>query len=110
VARNSGPPARSRPLIEWQEAGDGGGYRLEKAAVERWADATLDYSIDFDAYFADALSALAPPEDDGLVTVHNDAVAVHPKGRLLIRNVAAAFDAYLKQPAARKRPVYSQTV
>ena len=85
-------------------------FRLEKAAVERWAEATLDRPIDFDACFADALSALEPLADDGLVTLHDDAIAVQTNGQLLIRNVAAAFDAYLKRPAAQQRPVYSQTV
>lgn len=85
-------------------------FRLEKAAVEHWSEMRLDYALDFDAYFSDALSALAPLVDDGLVALHDDAIEVKPKGHLLIRNVAAAFDAYLKQPAARKQPVYSQTV
>jgi oxygen-independent coproporphyrinogen-3 oxidase len=85
-------------------------FRLEKAAVERWSDTTLDHPIDFDAYFADALSALEPLADDGLVALRNDAIEVLPKGQLLIRNVAATFDAYLQPSAAQKQPVYSQTV
>jgi len=38
----------------------------------------------------------------------DDTVMVAPAGRLFIRNVAMAFDAYLD--ASHARPVYSQTV
>lgn len=85
-------------------------FRLEKAAIEQWAATTLDRSIDFDGHFADALEALEPLAEDDLVDCTDSAIVVRPKGRLLVRNVAAAFDAYLRRPTTRNRPVYSQTV
>ena len=77
-------------------------FRLRKADVE------ARYDIDFDTTFADAVEALRPMEADGLVTLGTDTIHVRPKGRLLIRNIAMAFDAYLKK--STQRPVYSKTV
>jgi oxygen-independent coproporphyrinogen-3 oxidase len=53
------------------------------------------YRIAFDEYFAGSLAALRPLEDDGLVRLDADAIIVTPRGRFLVRNVAARFDAYL---------------
>lgn len=61
------------------------------------------YSIDFDQYFADELRALETLEADGLVEVETERIRVTPRGRLLIRAVAMAFDAYLKQDSGPKR-------
>jgi oxygen-independent coproporphyrinogen-3 oxidase len=36
---------------------------------------------------------------DGLVHVGNDRIAVSSQGRLLLRNIAMCFDAYLDRPA-----------
>ena len=47
-------------------------------------------------------------EADGLVTLTPGAVHVRPPGRLLNRNVAMAFDAYLTTD--EDRPVHAQTV
>jgi oxygen-independent coproporphyrinogen-3 oxidase len=58
------------------------------------------HRIDFDVYFKDALQALAPMADDGLVQVDAAAIAVSPQGRLLLRNIAMCFDAYLERPAS----------
>jgi oxygen-independent coproporphyrinogen-3 oxidase len=76
---------------------------LEKRAVER------RFGMDFDAYFADALRRLRPLEDDGLVRLRPDAIEVRPPGRLLLRNVASAFDAYLHEEAG-DAPVHSTSV
>ena len=78
-------------------------FRLEKAAVE------AQFGIDFDEYFASALNRLTALESDGLVTQTPDAITVPPTGRLLIRPIAAAFDAYLTR-SSEQRPVYSQSV
>ena len=53
------------------------------------------YTIDFHAYFRDALVRLRPMVDDGLVRVEPDRIAATPQGRLLLRNIAMCFDAYL---------------
>ncbi|MFP4229085.1 MAG: oxygen-independent coproporphyrinogen III oxidase [Salinivenus sp.] len=77
-------------------------FHLEKAAVE------AQFDIDFDATFADALAALRPMEADGLVALTPEAIHVRPAGRLLIRNIAMAFDAYWATDG--EPPVHAQTV
>ncbi len=54
------------------------------------------YKLDFDTHFADALKALAPMTDDGLVELTPDFVKVTTRGRMVVRNVCMPFDAYLK--------------
>lgn len=76
-------------------------FHLDKEAVSKRFD------IDVDRVLADAFERLAPLEADGLVTCTSEAVHVQPPGRLLIRNVAMAFDAYW---AHEERPVHAQTV
>ncbi|AGA89287.1 oxygen-independent coproporphyrinogen III oxidase [Thioflavicoccus mobilis 8321] len=62
---------------------------LPFAAVEqRW-------DIRFADYFAADLVRLAPMVADGLVEVDDEGIRVLPRGRLLIRNICMAFDAYL---------------
>ena len=78
-------------------------FRVEKSDVED------RFGIDFDTTFAPALDTLKPMEADGLVTLGTDAVEVNDRGRLLIRNVAMAFDAYL-QSRTDDQPTYSKTV
>ncbi len=65
------------------------------------------YGIDFDRHFAAELASLAPMAADGLVELGEDEIEVTPRGRLLVRNVAMAFDAYLIAGAATR---YSRTV
>lgn len=60
-------------------------------------DIEARYSLDFDHYFASELEALTHLEADGLVEVMGDRIQVTPVGRLLIRNIASVFDAYLHQ-------------
>ncbi|MCK2185142.1 oxygen-independent coproporphyrinogen III oxidase [Halomonas getboli] len=64
------------------------------------------HGIDFATHFADALEALAPMRDDGLITLGERRLEVRPAGRLMLRNLAMAFDAYLGSGAVR----YSRTV
>lgn len=77
-------------------------FRLDKAAIEERFD------VDFDTIFADALDALRPMEADGLVTLTPEAIHVRPTGRLLVRNVARAFDAYWQTD--HEQPVHAETV
>jgi oxygen-independent coproporphyrinogen III oxidase len=53
------------------------------------------WDIRFGEYFADSLSRLKKMEDDGLLTVSADMIRILPRGRLLVRNICMAFDAYL---------------
>lgn len=54
-----------------------------------------DHDVDARALLAPSLAQLAPLEEAGLVEVDEDGVQVQPAGRLLVRNVAMAFDASL---------------
>jgi oxygen-independent coproporphyrinogen-3 oxidase len=49
--------------------------------------------------------------DEGLVWLTGEGVFIPPRGRLLVRNAAMAFDAYLDASSGGPaRPRYSQTV
>lgn len=53
------------------------------------------------SHFAHAVDQLDPLVRDGLATIHGDRIAVTTEGRAFVRLIAAAFDAYLEQGAAR---------
>ena len=76
-------------------------FRLDKAEVEE------RHGIDFDSTFAGALERLRPLADDGLVALDADRLEVTPLGRLLVRTVAMAFDAYLAERPGQR---FSRTV
>jgi oxygen-independent coproporphyrinogen-3 oxidase len=76
-------------------------FELDKRSVED------RFGIYFDGYFEEALAQLEEFEDDGLVEFDGPILRVTGMGRLLIRNIAMAFDAYLKTEG---RPIYSRTV
>jgi len=71
-------------------------FQLDKAAV------AAQWGIVFDDYFADSLAKLKGMEEDGLVTVDADSIRIQARGRLLVRNICMAFDAYL---AAKTGPI-----
>lgn len=91
--------------------------QLRREAITRiMCDLELDkpsfgaqWGINFDRYFADALTELQEMADDGLVALEADKVRVTESGRVFLRNIAMAFDAYLHQQATDK-PRYSKTV
>ncbi len=65
-------------------------------------DLSLDYralsknlGIDFAGHFAPELAAFAGAAADGLVNIDENMLTVTESGRLLIRNLAMTFDAYL---------------
>jgi oxygen-independent coproporphyrinogen-3 oxidase len=76
---------------------------IRKKEIER------QFGIVFDEYFAGAIPKLETFVDDGLVTLHPDRILVNGMGRLVIRNVAMCFDAYLDQ-MIREKPIFSKTV
>ncbi|HXX64219.1 MAG TPA: oxygen-independent coproporphyrinogen III oxidase [Bacteroidota bacterium] len=76
---------------------------LEKAAVER------KFGITFDTYFEGALEALEPFVQDGLVVKEPAQIRIVGAGRLLLRNIAMCFDAYLDS-MGKSKPVFSRTV
>ena len=64
-------------------------------------DTESRWGITFSDYFAPELQRLREMQQDGLVQVGNESIEVMPKGRLLIRNICMAFDAYINSKAAR---------
>ncbi|WP_302139863.1 oxygen-independent coproporphyrinogen III oxidase [Halomonas alkalicola] len=71
-----------------------------------FADIEAAHGIVFRDYFADALAQLQEMADDGLLAIREGEIEVLPTGRLMMRNAAMAFDAYLKPEENR----YSRTV
>ncbi len=72
-----------------------------------------DYNIDFREHFKDSLPQLKPFEDDNLLVDHGDKITITEEGRMFIRNIAMAFDAYLPREGQRKTdkaPQFSKTV
>lgn len=67
-----------------------------------------EWGIDFSSYFADALADMPPLAADGLVHLEPGRIAVTDLGRLFLRNIAMAFDSYLRQ-ASTDQPRYSRT-
>ncbi len=64
--------------------------------------------VDPEEHFADALQALAPMAEDGLIELDAAGLHVTPKGRFFLRNICMPFDTYLETDS--ERPVYSRTV
>jgi oxygen-independent coproporphyrinogen-3 oxidase len=122
-----------RELEPWAEAVAGGGlatfrgHRLsDEDLARRFAiscimcagtlsaaelDRRFPGEAPFARRFARELWRLEPLAHDGLVEILADgSVQVTPLGRLLVRHVAAAFDAYLEEPQQDGRPRFSQGV
>jgi oxygen-independent coproporphyrinogen III oxidase len=119
----------TKNLPEYYQALDAGhlathvGYRMtgddqiRKHVIMRlMCDLELDmrrveerFGIDFAEYFARSLTALRPFEEDGLVQVTPGRIAIVEAGRLLLRNIAMCFDAYLDTMMTTK-PLFSRTV
>jgi oxygen-independent coproporphyrinogen-3 oxidase len=69
------------------------------------------FGAPFAERFAPELARLARLEDDGLVVRGaSGGFRVTPLGRLVLRNVAMGFDAFLPAQQAAPRPLFSQTV
>ena len=101
------------------------GHRLTRDDCERrWVIGRIlchaelragEFEREFGRRFADAYSAelasLEPAAADGLVEIATDgSLRVTPLGRLLVRNLAMAFDAYLPNQRQAGRPMFSRTV
>ena len=65
-----------------------------------------DLGRDIRTYLADELTNLGDFADDGLIEMSDAGFEVTPAGRLMVRNIAMTFDAYLVENNAR----YSRTV
>jgi len=67
------------------------------------------FNVEFKEYFADAIEALKPFEEDDLLSINDDKIECSETGTLLIRNIAMPFDAYMKKHAASAK-TFSKTV
>lgn len=64
------------------------------------------FELEFARYFHDEMNNLAGLIEDGLIALNAEALEVLPRGRFLLRVIAARFDAYLPKPTlAEKRIV-----
>jgi oxygen-independent coproporphyrinogen-3 oxidase len=77
--------------------------RLEKRPIER------EFGIDFDRTFAPELERLALLERDGLVRLSPEEISVTLLGRVFLRVVGMAFDAYLHRHPSH-RTLFSRTI
>jgi len=67
-----------------------------------FATVNKQWGIRFDEYFAKELQAVKVFAEDGLLTLDENDIYITAKGRLLIRNICMAFDAYIK-PGTQNR-------
>jgi oxygen-independent coproporphyrinogen III oxidase len=77
---------------------------LHKKEIER------EFELSFDEYFADEMTRLEEYRADGLVRLTPEEIRVIGIGRIFIRNVAMAFDRYLREQKMDSRPLFSKTL
>jgi oxygen-independent coproporphyrinogen-3 oxidase len=68
----------------------------------------IAHLIDFKSYFAAELADLREMEQAGLLSIDSQWITVLPKGRMLVRVIAMAFDRYLRTDRERAR--YSKVI
>ncbi len=76
---------------------------LDKKEIEN------NFGISFDEYFTSSLVKLRDLESDGLVIHRDGKIVVEGIGRLVVRNIAMCFDAYLDD-MIKNKPIFSKTV
>ena len=64
-----------------------------------WPEIEAAHGIRAQSYFARAIDELGPMHEAGAIRIHDQGIDVLPRGRLLVRAVAMAFDRYLKHHA-----------
>jgi oxygen-independent coproporphyrinogen-3 oxidase len=75
----------------------------------RYAEVERRHQLRFGEYFAPELVRLEELARDGLIVLDASGFEVTPRGRLLLRIVAMAFDAYLARPS-EQAPRYSRVI
>ena len=68
-----------------------------------------EFGVNFQEYFADAVEALKPFAQEGLLSMDDEHIECSDTGTLLIRNICMPFDAYMKKHAANQK-TFSKTV
>ena len=77
-------------------------FELDICAIE------AKWNINFAEYFALDLPKLSEFVSLGLLTLDAKSIRIQPRGRLLVRNIAMAFDRYLRNAATQLR--YSKVI
>lgn len=115
-----------KTIEEYYDRLDAGKYPIERGCLlvredqirrevimRLMCDMRLDYKrigeafdIDFMHHFGPELLKLKSLERDGLIDMHKDGLSVSDRGRLLVRNIAAVFDAHIEA----NRNAYSKAV
>jgi oxygen-independent coproporphyrinogen-3 oxidase len=72
-------------------------------------DVESRFGIDFNEYFKDSLKELEEFIEGGFIIAERGKYKVVENGRLIIRNIAMCFDAYLDKMKTGK-PIFSRTV
>ena len=91
-------------------------HRRRRIILDLMCRFRLDYADHggramFEEHYADALERLQVMANDGLLSISDEGLRVSETGKLLIRNLAMAFDAYLPgQQTDDKGPKFSRTV
>jgi oxygen-independent coproporphyrinogen III oxidase len=67
------------------------------------------FHINFDEYFSESIQKLKPFVDEGFVSIDKDKITVIELGKLIIRNLAMCFDAYIDK-MSKDKPIFSRTV
>lgn len=68
-----------------------------------------EFNINFNEYFADSLKQLKQFDEDKLITDDGGFIRIAESGKLIIRNIAMCFDAYLDK-LMKEKPIFSKTV
>lgn len=76
---------------------------LDKTQVEN------QFNIKFDEYFSEAITDLEPFMNEGIVVNLKENILIQGMGRLVLRNIAMCFDAYIKK-MVKEKPIFSRTV
>ncbi|MCE1163791.1 MAG: oxygen-independent coproporphyrinogen III oxidase [Bacteroidetes bacterium] len=72
-------------------------------------DIEKEFGINFNEYFAESLKQLKQFDEDKLVTEDGGFIRIAESGKLIIRNSAMCFDAYLDK-LMKEKPIFSKTV
>ena len=72
-------------------------FNLDKQKVGK------ELGIEFDQYFAEDLAKLSVFVEDGLIDMDEQHIFIKPHARLLIRNIAMSFDAYMAKQLNKQR-------
>lgn len=73
-------------------------------------DIDKQFGIDSRKYFSLELGEMKQFIDDGLAAMDKDTITVLPRGRILVRNIAMVFDAYLRNKGKEDSATFSRTI